>query len=134
VVGGGGRSPRRSGRRSALRRPRGNHVTQKRQGKEAQHHNNDLLDSGHSTPCLFAEREGSASLVALPAVRVLLLRAKYLFVGAIDGWSSPGACAESADQNMTAEPGRVRRRSSQGPQSAGRGERRGRSRWADRPT
>jgi hypothetical protein len=34
----------------------------------------------------------------------LLIRAKYLFVGAIDGWSSPGACAEPADQNMTAGP------------------------------
>ena len=32
--------------------------TQGRQAKETQHHNNDLLNSCHSTPCLFAEREG----------------------------------------------------------------------------
>jgi hypothetical protein len=47
----------------------------------------------------------SLFLVDLPTARDLLLRAKYLFVAAIDGLGFAGACVESANQNMTAGPG-----------------------------
>jgi hypothetical protein len=39
-------------------------------------------------------RAAGRLLVALAPAQDLLLRAKHLFVAAIDGWSSPGACAE----------------------------------------
>jgi len=46
--------------------------------------------AGKSTPCRYPVIGGIRFLVALPLVRDLLIRAKYLFVAAIDGWGSSG--------------------------------------------
>ena len=48
-------------------------------------------------------RRSDDLLVVFGRVQDLLLRAKHLFVAAIDGWGSPGL-RELANQNMTAGP------------------------------